>query len=366
MKNRKVYLKLLGIISLSIGLVIILFLLSEKQVHRNNAFTRRFPPHPVIKEYDLDLGYNSYYIAGFENNLLYLGNSTAPWHLLQVNLRTRDTTHIRLEPQNKELQFRSLKVEVLPPYFFVMEGTMPFILRGKIGVWKANSWMEGKAYFNRALPIDSTKIFIRSTSSITHRSTLGTIENTNGFEVRLDTMLLQQQLDGVFDVDGIMVRNEITSEMGYVYYYRNQFITMDSEMQQISRQRTIDTVRYAQIQVAAANSKGQVQMKAPPLTVNKTAYMSDNLMLIQSDRLGRNEIKEMGDQASIIDVYNYRKGTYEFSFYLYDIDNHKAREFNLHENRVVALIANKVSVYQTVDPYFSKEMTYNIKETIGQ
>jgi len=86
MMLNNVYIKLLGTIVMSIGLMVILFLSSEEQVHRNNAFIRRFPPHPVIKEYDIDLGFNSYYVAGLGKDMVYLGNSTAPLHLLKINL----------------------------------------------------------------------------------------------------------------------------------------------------------------------------------------------------------------------------------------------------------------------------------------
>ena len=97
MMLNNVYIKLLGTIVMSIGLMVILFLSSEEQVHRNNAFIRRFPPHPVIKEYDIDLGFNSYYVAGLGKDMVYLGNSTAPLHLLKINLATRDTAHVKLK-----------------------------------------------------------------------------------------------------------------------------------------------------------------------------------------------------------------------------------------------------------------------------
>jgi len=269
--------------------------------------------------------------------------------------------HIELKPQNTELQYRSLKLSVLPPHFFMMDGTMPFILRGKLGEWTAKPWMDGVAYFNRALPIDSNRIYIRTTSSITQKSTLGLIEGTEEFKIQLDTTLLEQQIDGVFDVDGIMIRDKIDSTLGYVYYYRNQFMTANSQLEELKRQRTIDTVQRAHIEVAQKNREGRIQMQAPPLTINKTAFMTNGLMLIQSDRLGRNESKDMLDQASIIDVYDYRKGTYEFSLYLYHFKKQRAREFAIQGDRLVALIDNSLSVYGTIDTYFKDNSAFDEK-----
>src|SRR5690606_430516 len=155
----------------------------------------------------------------------------------------QDTTHIRMEPIDKELRYRSLQTKVLPPYFFVMDGTIPFILRGQTKDWKAHTWMEGKAYFNKAIPLDSNKIFIRTISTRTQKTALGLIQKRNSFKVRLDTTLLEAQIDGVFDVDGILLSSSQTAQIGYVYYYRNQFMTFDTNLKNTIKQRTIDTVQ---------------------------------------------------------------------------------------------------------------------------
>ena len=354
MITNNIYIKLLGTISLSIGLVVILFLSSEQQVHRNNAFTRRYPPHPVIKQYDLDIGFNSYYIAGFDKDILYLGNRTSPWHMLQVNLKTKDTAHIELVPRFHKLEYRAIKVEVLPPYFFVMDGTMPFILRGKIGEWQADPWMTEQAYFNKAIPIDSNTIYIRTTHATTHRSTLGLIHKKVGhIKVQLDTTLLQAQIDGVFDVDGLLVKDPLAKKLGYVYYYRNQFFTIDSSLTFLFRQRTIDTVQRVRLKIVSKGNSGRTTLAAPPLYINRTAAMSKHFMLVLSQRLGRNESREMLKHASIVDVYDHSENTYEFSFYLYHINKHRVREFTVSHKRLIALIDNQVSVYQMTDRYFN-------------
>ncbi|MBA4745943.1 MAG: hypothetical protein H2058_11870 [Muricauda sp.] len=363
MSTKRILVKLMGTACLSLGAVMTLFLFSEQQVHRNNAFTRRYPPHPVVKQYHLDLGHNSYYVAGWDDNVLYLGNRTAPWHLLRIHLGTQDTTHIRMEPRNKNLRYRSLETRVLPPYFYVMDGTIPFILRGRTGPWIAEAWMEGTAFFNRAVPIDSTTVFIRTISSHTQRSTLGLILKSDHFQVRLDTSLLEIQLDGIFDVDGMLLKSGDGPYLGYLYYYRNEFMVFDPKLKKTNRQRTIDTVQRSQIRVAEPNRQNQVQMQAPPLIINRSGSMDGNVFLVQSDRLGRNESRSMLEQASIIDVYNHKKGTYEFSFYLYHMEHKKVREFAIHGTHVIALIGDHLSVYRTGESYF--DQTTNTKKTTG-
>lgn len=345
---------------LSALLVVVLFLLSEHEVHRNNAFVRRYPHHPIIKKYDLPLKYNSYYIAGYKNELLYLGNTTAPKHLLEINLKTKDTSHITISMENLDFAFQSINVKVVPPYFFMMDGTVPCIFRGKTFDWHANMWMKDKAYFEDGIPIDSNSVYINTVSSKTQMSTLGLIEKKEGFNVVLNTDILEKQIDGIFDVDGIMVVSSSNKTLGYIYFYRNQFILMDRNLNLLKRQHTIDTVKIAQIKVAELKDTKISKMKAPPMTINKMAALYKDLLLINSDRLGKYEDKDILKEASIIDVYNWKKESYEFSFYLYGIGKEQAKEFGVYEAYVIALIDNQLSVYK-MRQQFNESLAYNNK-----
>ncbi|WP_422350826.1 hypothetical protein [Flagellimonas sp.] len=323
----------------------LLFQLSEHRVHRNNAFTRRYPHHPINKRYDLPLGFDSYYIAGIDNDMLYLGNTTAPLHMLEVNLKTRDTVHITLGLSDRDLPFQAVSVRVRSPYYYVMDGTVPCIFRGILGNWNAGVWMKDKAYFTKALPLGPDSFLINTINSDTQLSSLGLLTKQNGFKVSLNPRILEKQIDGMFDVDGTMVASPDGSAVGFVYYYRNQFMVMDSQLGLLARQETVDTVSTAQIELASANKKGLVQMKAPPLKINHTAALYKDLMMVNSPRLGKYEEPRMLDQASIIDVYNWRESTYAFSFYLYHIGRKKLKEFRVRDGQLIAVVGDMLSVY---------------------
>lgn len=351
------YTRLFGIGGLSIGFVVLLFLLSEHTVHRNNAFTRRFPSHPIHKEYDLDITYNSYYIAGFDHDILYLGNTTAPLHLLRVDLKTKDTAHIRIKLSESDLPFRAVNVQVRPPYFFVMDGTVPCIFRGSITDWIADVWMEDKAYFSKAIVLDSNNLYIKTIHGKTKMTTLGLLHKEETIMVDLQPGILQKQIDGIFDVDGVMLATPDRQHLGYVYFYRNQFMVMNKELRSLKRHLTIDTIQKAQIQLAQLSGSKTTKMKTPPLVVNKMAAMYKDFIFIGSDRLGRNEDRDMLNTASIIDVYNWKKDTYRFSFYLYNIGNKKADEFQAHNGYLVALIDNMLSVYTIREGMFTSSLS---------
>lgn len=354
MNRYKTHIRLVIITLSSILSVILLFHVSETEVHTNNSFTRRFPHHPVSKKYDLPVNYNSYYISGYHNDTLYLGNTTAPLHLLSINLKTKKVTEVQVEIEHSDLPFYTVSVKIVYPYFFVMDGTLPHIFRGDVRNWKAKSWSKDEAYFSHAIPIDSNKLLIKSTSAKTNESILGLLEKEDSISLNLHSELLEKQIDGVFDVDGQMAVSQNLKSLGYIYYYRNQFLVMNSNLQLLSRNRTIDTVTLASIRISDRNDKGMVQMKAPPIQINKSSAIKGDLMMINSDRLGKYEEAEMRNQAAIIDVYNWRRNSYEFSFYLYNIENKKMREFNVYDAYLVALIGNSLSVYELKKSSFDK------------
>ncbi|REE07795.1 hypothetical protein DFQ09_111125 [Winogradskyella pacifica] len=363
MNRRLVKLIILGI--LSSAFVVILFMISEHEVHRNNAFIRRYPHQPIYKMYDIAIKYNSYYIAGFDTGNLYLGNKTAPLHLLQVNLKTKDTSSIKIKLDRVDLPFRSIKVKMYPPYFFMMDGSVPYIFRGKIGDWKASLWMKDKAYFDQSIPIDTNRVFMSTISSKTQMITLGLIEKNikEDFEVLLSSDILEKQIDGTFDVDGLMTISPDYKTLGYVYFYRNEFMIMDSNLNLLKRSRTIDTVKKAQIRISKTDNNGASKMSAPPLIVNNMVTVYDDFLFINSNRLGKYESKDVLKEALIVDVYNWDRETYEFSFYIYNIGKESAKEFGIYNNSLVALIDNKLSVYGLREHFFNKDLVRNYPQT---
>ncbi|WP_417868095.1 MauE/DoxX family redox-associated membrane protein, partial [Xanthomarina gelatinilytica] len=76
-KNTKKTLLMLTTLAIfGMGTVTLLFAFSEKKMHRNNAFQRRYLHNPIKNSDTLELRYNSYYFAGEAGNDLFLGNLT--------------------------------------------------------------------------------------------------------------------------------------------------------------------------------------------------------------------------------------------------------------------------------------------------
>jgi len=122
----------------SITLIAVLFLLSEDMSHHKNNFIRRFPHKPNKSTHGIDLKLNSYYIAGIGNGKIYLGNVTAPLNTLAIDTTVASSQQYRITLARNDLRFRTFRVTVKSPYFYIADGAMPCVLRGSIMDWKTS------------------------------------------------------------------------------------------------------------------------------------------------------------------------------------------------------------------------------------
>lgn len=341
--------KLLGLILLAIvaiSAVVLLFVFSEKKMQRNNAFQRRYIPHPIELVHSLDLEYSSYYFAGIGNGNVYLGNTTAPllMTVIDSSFKTSATTMIRLDQM--DLPYRAVKLHVQPPNFFITDGTVPIILQGDIRNWEATTKMEGDYYFNHAYPINSNKLAVQSSSGINSENILGTIDINDTVKGRFSTSLLEKQFDGIFDTDGRFIYNASLSKLIFIYYYRNEYLIIGPDLELESRGRTIDTISTAQLHISENNSRDQRKLGGNTVMVNKNSTTTKSLLLIDSPRLGKLEPENMVNQANIIDVYKLINQSYQFSFYLYKYENSKTREMVISNGILYALQGNYLVAYK--------------------
>jgi uncharacterized membrane protein YphA (DoxX/SURF4 family) len=330
----------------SISVVILLFIVSEDIIHHRNNFIRRFPHHPILKTHEKDIQFNSYYIAGIADGKIYLGNITAPLNILVLDTSLQHQERFVIQLKNENIAFRRIALKVKPPYFYVFDGTVPTILSGSIKDWKASQLMKGKAYFSLSEAINSKTFVFRAVSSTMHNSILGLLRISDTIQVRLAPYLLQKQIDGLFDTDGMLLYNEQLQKVIYTYYYRNQYLVIDTNLKLNYIGHTIDTTSRARIKVAYIHSRNQSKLSAPPLLVNKGTSTYGNYLFVNAGLMGLYEPEEMWRTASIIDVYDFRHKRYDFSFYINNEEQHKMEHFQVVDNLVVALIGHKIVTYR--------------------
>ncbi|MDO5978208.1 hypothetical protein [Flavivirga spongiicola] len=346
MTKKKLYISLLICTIGSIGLMTLLFAFTQKELQRDTSFLRGFLPTPPNKVHQLDLEYNGYYIAGTAEDKIYLSNTKSPLYLIAIDTALQNKQEIHLTIDQDSLPLRSPQVRVISPYFFLMDGTIPYVLRGNTTDWKAYSILENRLYFTNAEPIDSTTLAIRTISKKTQEFTLGTIHLSDSSKMTLSHKLLQKQVDGIFDVDGTLQYNRQRKQLIYTYRYRNQYIVANDSLELQFLGKTIDTISQAQIKIGTISSKNQQKMAAPALKVNKYSATSGNYLFVNSKLLGNRESLILWKKSSVIDVYNIVDNSYKFSFHVEDIGENKLKSFYVLDDKFIGLIGNHIVIYQ--------------------
>ena len=334
---------------LALGGVIVvtgLFLSSEEIVHHRNSFTRRYPHHPIKRTHELDLGFNSYYLAGAGQGKIYLANPTSPLHMLVTDTTLKDTQHIQMNIPYGDMRFRTIRTKVEPPHFYFMDGTVPVIFRGTVDQWTARPISMDDAYFSGAIPISPQTFVIRARSTQNNENELGLLQLGDSVPLTLNHDLLQKQIDGVFDTDGILLYDPWIKKVVYVHYYHNKIIIADSLLQETEFGKTIDTISFPQIKVASLEKRNQRKMAAPPLLVNKRAAVDKGYLFVQGNLLGKNESKSMWNKASIIDVYDLRDQSYVFSFYIGHNDGKRLEDFTVCYGKFIGIFDNMLIVFE--------------------
>ncbi|MBA4744685.1 MauE/DoxX family redox-associated membrane protein [Muricauda sp. TY007] len=336
----------------SMSLVTGLFLWSEDMVHHRNNFTRRYPHHPIKRTYELDLGFNSYYLAGAGQGRIFLANPTSPLHMVVSDTTLRDTLHIQMKIPRENMGFRSIRTIVRPPYFYFMDGTVPIIFRGSTDTWSANPLLRDEAYFSLAVPLSPNTFAIRARSTQNNENELGLVRLGDSIPLSLKPDLLQKQVDGVFDTDGVLLHDPLSNQVVYVHYYHNKIILADTLLQRTRYGRTIDTISFPQIKVATLQKNNQRKMAAPPLIVNKRAAVHNGLLFVQGNLLGRNESEFMWKRASVIDVYDLMDVSYVLSFYVQHFRGKPLKDFLVAEGNFIGIFDQTLVTYKLQGPSF--------------
>ena len=195
--TQKTGILILGTIIFSASIVVILYFFSNKINYEQNSFIRVFPPHVIRDVKKMDIEYNSYYIAGVDSSHIFLGNSTAPLHLLKINKKLTDSNHIRLKIKNiNDIKLHSIRVHVDFDNFYIVDGTVPFVLKGDLVNWSASNKMFNKAYFTQSIPVSKRSIVISSIDE-SNEIVLGK-QTVDSPYVKLYPNLLHKQIDGFF------------------------------------------------------------------------------------------------------------------------------------------------------------------------
>ncbi|MGV8815781.1 MAG: MauE/DoxX family redox-associated membrane protein [Gelidibacter sp.] len=354
-KRNRAFLKVGVFTFLGVAIVCLIFLSSEKQNKRNNAFIRRYMPHPIEQIGTLTLKSNSYYIAGMSEKKMYLGNYNAPLYMTTIDSSLQQSDPVRIQIDSTHLPYRKVKLSINPPFFYLGDGTVPVIFRGYTSTWKASVFSYRDAYFSSFTVVDSVSIGITTKSTAKAYNALGLLHKIGDSIIDLnlvEDLLIGKLNNGTFDTDGVLLWNSTERKFIYLYFYQNTYEILDKDLVYWSSGKTIDTINTPILDIAHYSAKKQFELGGKSVLVNRLGATYGDKLFIQSDRLGRYESDKVLRSASIIDVYNIKDTSYVFSFYLYHQRGKNLSEFRIYKNLLVAIVDDQIWLYRLKPEYF--------------
>lgn len=346
---------------ISASMVYILFLNSEYIIKEENNFTRRFPHHPTLEDTYLDLGVNSYYFAGINKDEVYLGNTTSPLTLISIDKNFKNIKKHPIFLEEKENTFKSLRIVVKAPYFYLYDGSIPIIYRGKLGQKETNVISYKNAYFDQLQVIDSVTFAVRSQSHKSKKQIFGILSLSPKPKLNFSENSISIHQKNIFDVDGKLLLDD--EKIYYVFYYKNKILINNHKLQKPEYFNTIDTIREAKIKIITL-SNGHQKMGAPPLMTNKNPTVYKSILFNHSNLIGKHENKKQWSKSSIIDVYNTKTKKYWGSFYIQNRGNNKMSQMLVSDKYMYILIGQEIVRYrlaQTIQEQFKIGEAENLK-----
>jgi hypothetical protein len=330
------------------------------------SFDRRLAPQSIVQQVaEVDLRHNSFYIAGMDESVIYLGNYTRPFLLLTVDKKTSKVTKNQIELVGLDSiatpsYFRTI---VSDGYYFLAHGVAPVVYRGKVGTWTAEKMNLNKDdYFDQILPLTRSSFALRFYSSIQNGYAIGKKEINPSPTFKQNTSLLQKQGEGVFSVDGTLHYSQHLNKLLYLYLYRNQYMVLDTTLTLSFRANTIDTFSRARIKVAEV-TETRSMIASPPAVINRSSWVDGKFLFIESALLAHNEDQINFTQSSVVDVYRIHDKQYTYSFYLKNEQNQKTSEFKVLGNTLAAIIGDRLILYNLNLDLFEnfKDSTTNLQ-----
>jgi hypothetical protein len=330
---------------ISVLTIVALYWFSNRANHQPNGFIRLFPPHPISAREVLDLRYNSFYIAGITDHWIYLGNHTTPAFLFAFDHKLKDSQKLKLKiPSGLHFTRESTLVMVDSPDVYLTEYKNSLILAGRLDSLNMQV-IEDSMAFLESMPV-SSRSFVLQMDNETHNQNLLARKNYNLQNLPYISSLLDKKHEGIIMADGKLLFEKNSGRLFYIYYYHNQFLSIDTNLNLVYSAKTIDTISSPQIKLSMINGGTDVTMAAPPLMVNKKSSLNSKWLFINSGLRANNEIKESFDSSSVMDIYELTNGRYQFSFHVVDYNNEKLKSFQVYNQEMIVLYEHYIFIYQ--------------------
>lgn len=158
--------------------------------------------------------------------------------------------------------------------------------------------------------------------------------------------------NGFFANDGILQFDKKTKRILYMYFYRGEILSLDTNLKLVLKCKTIDTVLHPAIKIGElsshyrTNQKKIITQKEPPKFVNTYMTTFDGKIYVLSHLKADNESTANFKNNQVVDVYEIYDGSYQYSFYIPKYEGEKLDQLQVNQNNITGIYGSKLVLYK--------------------
>ena len=343
--EKKTFILILGCFLTGVLFICFLYVLSFKPNSQKNGFKRSYFSGLIVHKTKINLEYANFYIAGLNASTVYLGNFDDPTIVYVLDNEFSEIKHLKTNfVDSIKFFWRYSRLQVDSPNVYLTEGTTPTLFHTTLDDLRFKLFMKNSCHFTSSILGSKNLAFFKSIEESKKEHILVKQTNRPPF-IQKASHILQRQVDGLFSTDGMFKYDPESSKLIYLYYYRNEFICLDTNLRIIYRQKTIDTNTHAKLIVGTIPSENKVALASPPLFINKQSCLSRDKLFIHCSLIADNEDIKKFKENAVIDVYSLQNGQYFYSFYIPVSNQEQFSDFRIFGNQLVVLIGQYLYLF---------------------
>jgi len=329
MKARKFYSLFLCAV-LGIGPVMFLFFHSKFSYHPTGNFIRLTPPHSLTLLKTLQLEAGNYYLAGTNANSLYLIAPNFPLQLQKANADLSRITLINLHLPDSTNLYAAHTYITADSNVFLFDGFKPSVMKTTLPDTELTIHSLKKDYYLKAIPLAANSFIFQVYDSLREQNIFIKYNPDRG-EYLPSQYVPDKTSDGVFSVDGVLRYEPVSNKLIYLYFYKNQFDCLDTNLNRLYSGRTIDSNNTAKVYIIKTNEGKTGAITAASTQVNKGSWISENRFYIHSLIASKKDNEAMMKNYDMIDIYDVATGAY-----IQSLAAEKYKGYNLNGFIVIA------------------------------
>ena len=296
---------------------------------------------------DMELKEEGWLFAGAYGSQFLVYNSNRPTHILSFDTSLQHIDTIRLIFQGSKNLY-SATIQTSPDGgLYLFDGQQGAIFKKDLRSDTMRLY-QAPAAFVKSLPLSQRSVLLSLYDTL-RRQTIFRKFHLNDLTFSEQVFVPKMNQEGVFSVDGHFCYNAEFPLIGFTYFYRNEFVMLDSSLTPRLNASTIDPTATVSLHLIRQRTKSRTFLAGFDPVLNKECETYGNRLFIRSGIMAKNELPSLAKNCTAIDMYSLPVGTYLKSFYVCQFRGQALRRFLILGHCLVGLHGRFLTVYRLKD-----------------